>query len=250
VKWNTHITVTRQVLEQVAQIYALPEEFVRAAVEACIEPDKVPDEKYDISLRGGGLSIRLRPVRHHSLSDTEELVDYYIRLSVYAFLRGRYSVAGRALGRAIHYVQDAVLVQVPHSLEHDYVEELVDTVIRSGVVVEDQPISTIVGLLYTRTQEVVTRFLDLVSRSRHVAATVREAKRSFLLDMIAALLTTLFLSALVAVLYVKIAGVVLGALLLLGLAGYGYIRYSRILDLETRHGLKRPRPPLLYKTVM
>lgn len=249
-KWTTHITVTRQVLEQLAHRHRLPLEFVESVVEASTEPDRLPDLKYVVDRRGRVLRPRPVFVKHHDLADIESLVDYYVRLAVWAFVRGRYRLAGRALGRAIHYVQDAVLVQVPHSLEHSYVEELVDNAVRTRIALEEQPISLIIRLLYERTYEVITKFLELAARSRHAAALIREAKRHFVLDVLAALITVLFISGVVAALYVMLAGVVLGTILVLGLVVYSYARYTKIRDLETRYGLKRPPPPPLYKTAI
>jgi len=73
-----------------------------------VEPDEEEDREVLTESRGDKLYIRERRVPHHQFLP-RRLVGYYYNLACYYRSRGDFYNAGRALGRAAHYLQDWAL---------------------------------------------------------------------------------------------------------------------------------------------
>ncbi len=111
-KWRDHIIILKNVLNYLN--IKLDEKFIKNLFEGVIEPDI----KHDIYLKNRKL------VRQHDARN-RELVNYYLKLSIYLYIRGRGEEAGKALGRAIHYAQDLLLKRRKYLIIdiHDKLEE-------------------------------------------------------------------------------------------------------------------------------
>ncbi|MGB9705057.1 MAG: hypothetical protein ACPL3C_06375 [Pyrobaculum sp.] len=120
--WNTH-----RVLVDKAWPESLPRgELYRGVMRGVVEPDVEEDRVYvERCRRGRCRRSEARPAHHKPQPD---LVEYYYNLAHYHRARGDLYNAGRALGRALHYVHDgAVKTKKWLILDvHDEVEQRMD----------------------------------------------------------------------------------------------------------------------------
>lgn len=92
--WRTHAAITRSV----SRAIGLAPEIEDVMVNASMEPDRVPIKRKE---RGQRMAAR---VRHHGNSG--RIIRVLIWKSRLAFIRGDHNGGARALGLAMHYVQD------------------------------------------------------------------------------------------------------------------------------------------------
>ena len=83
---------------------SLPKEVVRGLLEGVVDPDTVGDG--EVKCRGG--RCRVAPLRHHA-SIPRRLVEHYFNLACFYRARGDLYMAGKALGRAMHYLHDGAV---------------------------------------------------------------------------------------------------------------------------------------------
>jgi hypothetical protein len=81
----------------------LPRDAARGLLAGVVEPDAVPD--LEVRCRGG--RCRAVYMRHHA-GVPRGLVKYYFNLACFYRARGNLHAAGRALGRALHYIHDVI----------------------------------------------------------------------------------------------------------------------------------------------
>ncbi len=108
---DAHVAIALRVLSALAFFgKRLPSIFVNSFIQGVSEPDNVHDLRAKpIRCKKGGYSVKYAPVKHHSVLEVRPLIDYYLDLALYLYSNGKLFDAGRALGRAVHYAQDAVL---------------------------------------------------------------------------------------------------------------------------------------------
>jgi hypothetical protein len=82
----------------------LPRDAARGLLVGVVEPDAVPD--LEVRCRGG--RCRAVYMRHHA-GVPRGLVEYYFNLACFYRARGDLHAAGRALGRALHYIHDGAV---------------------------------------------------------------------------------------------------------------------------------------------
>jgi len=131
-RWNTHRRILSSVLRSVD--YEFPAAFVRGLLKGIIEPDSIPDYVYIAVRRRRRRYTKAVPARQHGGVDPA-LVKYYTHLALYHYRRGELYDAGRALGRAIHYLQDGVLKRTKWLILdiHERLEEEVDQLSQSSL---------------------------------------------------------------------------------------------------------------------
>jgi len=88
-----------------AAAVGLPRECAQGLLRGVVEPDEVEDREVVVVTRRGGPYARERRVRHHQTLP-RDLIEYYYNLACYYRAVGDLYNAGRALGRAVHYLQD------------------------------------------------------------------------------------------------------------------------------------------------
>jgi len=98
--WRVH----RALVLLAAREVGLPRELLGGLLRGVVEPDEAPDK---VLTRGKRRSY-FRRVSHHG-GVPWELVEYYYNLACFYRARGDLYSAGRALGRAAHYLQDAAV---------------------------------------------------------------------------------------------------------------------------------------------
>jgi len=103
-------------------------------MKGVVEPDAIPDYVYVTVRRRRRSYTKAVPARQHGGID-RNLVRYYTYLALYLYRRGDLYRAGRALGRAIHYVQDGVLRRTKWLVldVHEKLEEEVDRLSESSL---------------------------------------------------------------------------------------------------------------------
>jgi len=110
--WRVH----RALVLLAAREVGLPRGLIEGLLDGSVEPDEIPDKmiiervRYRIRRRTVVPTVRtyFKRVRHHGGAPWE-LVEYYYNLACFYRARGDLYSAGRVLGRAAHYVQDAVV---------------------------------------------------------------------------------------------------------------------------------------------
>ena len=106
----------------------LPGDVVRGLLEGVVEPDVVGDGE----VRCRGRRCRAVRIRHHA-GVPRSLVEYYFNLACFYRARGELHAAGRALGRALHYIHDGA-VKTKRWLVvdvHDKVEEEIEGLVEA-----------------------------------------------------------------------------------------------------------------------
>ncbi|ABO07634.1 hypothetical protein [Pyrobaculum calidifontis] len=98
--WRVH----RALVLLAAREVGLPEGLLGGLLRGVVEPDEVPDKV----LVSGRRRSYFRRVGHHGQLH-RALVEYYYNLACFYRARGDLYSAGRALGRAAHYLQDAAV---------------------------------------------------------------------------------------------------------------------------------------------
>jgi len=96
--------VHRALVLLAAREVGLPRELLGGLLRGVVEPDEVPDKV----LVSGRRRSYFRRVSHHGQLHWA-LVEYYYNLACFYRARGDLYSAGRALGRAVHYLQDAAV---------------------------------------------------------------------------------------------------------------------------------------------
>jgi hypothetical protein len=103
---------------------SLPKEVVKGLLEGVVEPDVAADRK--IACRR--MFCRIVRVKHHA-GVPWGLVEYYYNLACFYRARGDHYSAGRALGRALHYIHDGVVVATRNI--HDKIEREMDELVKN-----------------------------------------------------------------------------------------------------------------------
>jgi len=98
----------------------LPKEVVKGLLEGVVEPDVVADRKVIC----GHKRCRIVNVHHHA-GVPWNLVKYYFNLACFYRARGNLYAAGRALGRALHYIHDGIVTRD----NHDEIEREMDKLV-------------------------------------------------------------------------------------------------------------------------
>ncbi|WP_333639305.1 hypothetical protein [Pyrobaculum aerophilum] len=163
--WATH-----RRLVALAWPQGLPKgDLYRGVIKGVVEPDVVSDMLYVKKCGGRKCRWALAPPKHHELQIS--LVEYYYNLAQYYRARGDLYNAGRALGRALHYIQDGavktkkwLILNVHDSLEKE-IEGLLNKMpeICRGVRAErsNNPIKALCHA-YQQTAALLIRFRDEV----------------------------------------------------------------------------------------
>jgi len=149
----------------------LPEEFVRGLLRGAVEPDELPDYRRITITRRRRRRVYTytieKRVPHHDIPGTSvddvarsDLVRYYRCLAAFLFRRGQYYESGRALGRALHYIQDSVL---PGDVHHEEIEHLIDRYLRSREV-RSPDVVKMVELALERTIELLQDFVNDITQ--------------------------------------------------------------------------------------
>jgi len=241
VKWESHRALTLQTLRAVKVQF--PREFLEGLLEGCVEPDREPD-RY-VSKR----------VSHHDNPHTDlddrarrDLVEYYLRLAEYYFARNKLYDAGRALGRALHYVQDGVM---PCDRDHEKLEEEVHKVIVTGK--GSRKARKIVDAALRESISLLTRFTNDIRKSvncervKQLLNTLRTIQQLSLLLLIFTAPAVGYLAGGLEHALAVFAGGLLLYTLVLGITELirGHLRQKAILC-----GLEKPKPPPKYRTAM
>jgi len=87
-----------------AQEVGLQQGLIDGILKGVVEPDVAPDKV----LTAGRRRLYVKRARHHGASN-KAFVEYYYNLACFYRARGDLYNAGRALGRAAHYLQDAAV---------------------------------------------------------------------------------------------------------------------------------------------
>jgi len=143
-------------------------DLVRGLLDGVVDPDRNPDLKLIVRSRRRRSYVRRVPVRQHG-GVNKALVHYYYCLALYHYRNGNDYMAGRALGRAIHYVQDGVLqrkkwmglVDVHDELESEIeimVKEGFDFSTCSQVIKESNKPGEVLCSAYVGTVELLSKF--------------------------------------------------------------------------------------------
>jgi len=119
VRWVTHKRITFLIVSSKFRFLFNNKEFIDGLSDGLIEPDIYPD----IYLSGA------IGVPHHTIR-ANKLVEYYACLSLYFLRNDRHYDSGKALGRAIHYIQDMTFdIGKPFlKFYHDQFEEEVNRI--------------------------------------------------------------------------------------------------------------------------
>ena len=98
--WRVHRVLALLAAREVG----LPQGLIEGLLRGVVEPDVTPDKV----LVAGRRRLYAKRARHHGVSN-DALVEYYYNLACFYRARGDLYSAGRALGRAAHYLQDAAV---------------------------------------------------------------------------------------------------------------------------------------------
>ena len=169
-KWSSHRTLTLRALAQARKLgITFPEELIQGLLKGVVEPDEKPDFRYVTVVRyrrrrAYTYTIEKR-VPHHDVIGTvsddvmrNDLIRYYVCLASYLYRQGQYYDSGRALGRAIHYIQDSV---IPHTEEHEKVENDIEKCLKQKICSKD--IVRIIEEAYNKTFKILKSFYEIVS---------------------------------------------------------------------------------------
>jgi len=99
----------------------LSKDVVKGLLKGVVEPDVVADRKVACRRK----RCRIVNVRHHA-GVQWGLVEYYFNLACYYRARGDLRTAGRALGRAMHYIHDGAVARDNHDKIEREMDELVE----------------------------------------------------------------------------------------------------------------------------
>jgi hypothetical protein len=114
--WRVHKTLALRTSA------GLPKEVVKGLLRGVVEPDVVTDRKVVCKhSRCRAISIR------HRAGIPWGLVEYYFNLTCFYRARGDLHAAGRALGRAPHYIHDGAVKTTRDS--HDEIEKEMDKLV-------------------------------------------------------------------------------------------------------------------------
>jgi len=120
VKWSSHKLITLKILSMIN--YSFDKNFLKGLFQGVVEPDKLLD-----FIKGE----RLVPVKQHD-GINYTLVKYYLHLALYFYRKGDTYSSGRALGRALHYVQDGVIKRRRWLRDvHEDIENSIDFLVRN-----------------------------------------------------------------------------------------------------------------------
>ena len=126
-KWRSHIALTFSIISRHFKYFFNDEEFIRGLKEGLIEVD----EKSDLIAYANRGAIYWYKTPHHSPA-SKKFAKYYAYLSLYFLRNGAQFMAGKMLGRALHYVQD-MSISPKAILQHTLIEDIVDALIAKGV---------------------------------------------------------------------------------------------------------------------
>ncbi len=149
-----------------------PTEFIEGLLQGCIEPDRAPDYKLVYRRKRGRVVRRRVPVQHHDVLGTQEdnidrkiLIEYYIKLAAYYYVNSAYSKAGRALGRALHYVQDGVIPSLggDYKFLHDDLERLVEKYLENKLNIDVVSAQRLASKALSESIETLSRFINEIN---------------------------------------------------------------------------------------
>ncbi len=145
------------------------EELVQGLLRGIIEPDEKPDFRYITVTRYRRRRVYTctieRRIPHHDIVGTAiddvtrgDFIRYYVYLASYLYRRGQYYDSGRALGRAIHYVQDST---IPYTENHEELENDIERCLKSKIC--NETAIKIVNEAYEKTLEIIKLFYEIIS---------------------------------------------------------------------------------------
>jgi len=174
-----------------------PQGLIEGLFDGVVEPDEIPDkaviERVRYRIKRGTVVPKVRiyfkRVSHHGKIPWE-LVEYYYNLACFYRARGDLYSAGRALGRAAHYLQDAV-VKAKGQL-HDKVEAEMERLVNSLPHICLRPEGVATTLLCEAYDDTVQLFKRFVSEPAVDRATGRRLLWRGRLKKWSAILTSIF----------------------------------------------------------
>lgn len=256
-KWSSHKLLTSKLLSIIN--YDFDTVFINGLFEGVIEPDKLPDYKVRV-YTSKRVRTRIIPATQHD-GINKLLVKYYSHLALYFYRHDDLFNAGRALGRAIHYVQDGVIKRTKWLFldVHDKIEEEIDVLVRtklSEMLDECIKIKKIKVSSNSRealcsaikcTYDLLRWFVDELEKSINKNDLLRKIRRIRMMryiigsSMIGALLLILSISPVTAMLWSIITVITLSIVM-----SYRPKTYWEAF----KAGILRLKPPSTYRTVM
>lgn len=200
--WQIHKELASKAVSYVG---SLQRELLDGILEGVVDPDVVADycvQRY--TMPSGEVKEQLVRKRHHVMN--VDLIRYYYRLALYFYRRGDIREAGRALGRAMHYLHDGLLETRWSSYDfHDVAEEDLDRLwpptcsprrmtLRQAVAMgPSKGREALCKMLEASIATISTFLKDIQRPTEHVYRNYRKAEIAFTLSL--ASLFTIFLGA-------------------------------------------------------
>ncbi len=255
-RWSCHREITLRAIERIRVKF--PESFINGLLKGCVEPDKEPDYRVIMYRRKRRAVTKRIPVAHHDVPKTRVdnidrsiLVDYYVRLAVYYYVNSIYDKAGRALGRALHYVQDSVLPSLgsKYKFIHDDIEKLIEEYVEGKTRVQAESARRLAERALEESVKILTRFINEVNSAISYKENIKHKIKT--LKIINVLGTTLsvvniLLAIGIAAAYSTISG--LAEFLITEPLFIGLALWSR--GHLNRAGLVKPSPPAGYEVAL
>ena len=179
------------------------------------------------------------------------MIDYYVRLALYYYKNRKYYLAGRALGRALHYVQDAVLPSLGKKFSsiHEDLENMIEEYVEGRRTDVPQSVHEIISRAVRDSAQLIERFQDMLRSSARAGDLTRALMKLRIAKSVAAGLLVL----LNVMIYLAFGlGPAISAGFILVPLACGVLCYMPG-DLKRRleeAGLRKPEPPSGYEPAL